>query len=795
MISFFQKLRSSVAASTGLRQAESTRPAEEHSLVSRVIWDWPKGEPVRVDVALERYPQLKESPRAVVELAIEEFNERRNAGEVLSATAFAARFPDVRSQLLDSLVIDNEFQSALQEMSRWLQSVLTPGQIAADWPEVGDEVAGFELVESLGQGGFSRVFVARETGYENRQVAVKFCRKETHEARTLATLTHSGIGAVHYVRPVPETGMTAICMPLTSRTTLSDIVRRTKGRSARPTSATEVWEEVRTRNGFESPTPEWAQQTYIEWAQELMIGLAEALAASHAQDVVHCDLKPTNVLVTAEGKPTLVDFNVAFRRSAIESPANVGGTLPYMAPEQIGAFAGNGFGSIGPATDVYGLAATIYEVLTGRLPFGSATPADDGLKGLLERRRTRPESICAVNPQVTPEFEALLFDCLEYETERRPQSAEALMARLSEVRRNAAADASTSRRQSAIRMTVAAAGLLLAVAILPSRDPAENSSNGPAAVSNQGTVQATATREEVVAQLVVDGYDAFEAKEFKKAETLFADAIDKDPGHEGAVIGWIRANFHQGNVEAVERAGVKIFNDGTPEKAALRGLCHAGVENHPLAIPSFRTAVNGGLATKEVLTDLGYSLYRSGEYDEAIEVLERVRSMGGDTSTANLILVRAYPMVWQRRVRGKPAHTFDEQLLVSLIEQSTDSPAKFFVASQIYASFVRRLGRNDPEVAELWGNRALMAIKQGCELGLDPASWNGVRRSLPESVLNSPLAAQFDDVPEERAAPQHRAFFLLDPLVGSRFDRYTERKLTADDLQPIAKLVAVADEQ
>lgn len=754
MISFLQKLRKSVAATTRLRNVESTRPVTEsppvdgHSLVSKVIWDWPEGEPVRVDVALQRHPELKASPRAVVELAIEEFNQRREAGEQLSATDFAERFPEVRSQLLDSLVIDNEFQSALQEMSRWLQGVLTPRQDKADWPEVGDQLAGFELIESLGQGGFSRVFVAREIGYENRKVAVKICRKETHEARTLATLTHSSIGAVHYVRPIPETGMTAICMPLTSRSTLSDILRCTAGRTERLATALEVWNEIRSRNGFETATPAWAEQSYVDWAQQLMASLAEALAASHAQDIVHCDLKPTNVLVTREGKPTLVDFNVAFRRNAIESPANVGGTLPYMAPEQIRAFAGKGFSSIGPQTDIYGLAATIYELLTGRLPFGAAPPADDGLQGLLERRRTRPESICAINPQVTREFEALLFECLAYDEARRPQSAEDLIARLADIRQSSSADVRTFRRASAAKMTVAAAGLLLAVSVVPSREPSPASSDGAGSVSRQTIADPTVTRKEVVARLVSDGYDAFEAQNFKKAEALFADAMDRDPGHEGAVIGWIRANFHQGNVEAVERAGVKIFNDGTPEKAALRGLCHAGVENHPLAIPNFRTAVNGGLETKEVLTDLGYSLYRSGEYDEAIEVLERVRAMGGDTSIANLILVRAWPMVWQRRVRGKRIHEFDHQLLVSLIEQSRDCPAKFYVAAQIYASFVRRLGRNDPAVAELWGYRALMAISQGCELGLDPASWNGIRRSLPESVLNSPQAAQFNVVPE-----------------------------------------------
>jgi hypothetical protein len=147
MISFLQKLRKSVVAATGKRNFEQTLSAEQHSLVSRVIWEWPEGEPVRVEAALARFPQLLETPRAIVELAIEEFNERRDAGEELSATEFADRFPEVRSQLLDSLV----FEKALREMTGWFQNVLAPKEDGIQWPAVGDQIAGFELIEPLGR--------------------------------------------------------------------------------------------------------------------------------------------------------------------------------------------------------------------------------------------------------------------------------------------------------------------------------------------------------------------------------------------------------------------------------------------------------------------------------------------------------------------------------------------------------------------------------------------------------------------------------------------------------------------
>lgn len=791
MISFLQKFRKSVAASTGKQNFEPTLPVEQHSLISNVMWDWPEGEPIRVDVALARFPQLHDSPRAIVELAIAEFEGRKSAGESLAASDFAERFPDVRSQLLDSLV----FERALQEMTGWFQRVLAPKEDNVKWPAVGEQIAGFKLVEPLGRGGFSRVFVASELGYENRKVAVKICRQDTHEARTLATLTHSGIGAVHYVRQIPETGMTAICMPLTSRSTLHDVVRKAAGRNGRPTSARLVWDEVRTRNKIASGAPTWSDKTFATWAKDLMLSLAEALAASHAQNIVHCDLKPTNVLVTPEGKPTLVDFNVAFRQNAVASPANVGGTLPYMAPEQIRAFAGEGYRTIGPQTDVYGLAATIYELLTGRLPFGAAPPADDGVQSLLERRRSMPESIHNLNPQVSPAFDDLILECLNYEPEMRPQSAEELIERLSQIDQRASKVESRSKRASVIKMTIAAASLLFAVTFLPLNGTQPETADSSETLSAVPIVVHELTPEAKLAGWVADGYDALAAREFEKAEQLFLKAKQFDDGHEGAEFGWIRANFHLGNVEAAARAGNRIYNDGTPEKAALSGLCFAGVDEHSLAIMQYKDAIAGGLETPEILTNLGYSYWKSGQYDEAVEVLERVRLMGGDTTTANLILAYTYSMIWQRRgARGKRIHKFDDQLLVSLIEDCSDVPAKYKTASELYVTFTRIVAGNDPVAKAEWAQSAFDAFRRGVDVGLDVAYWNNLKIFMPESILETEDAKQFTAHAEGQRATQHRTLYLLDPIHGTNFDRWTGRKLTNNRRPKSSSLIADATE-
>ena len=776
MISFLQKFRRTAAVPTGKQSFEPTEEVVQRSLVSKVVCEWPEDEPVRVEVALERFPQLRDSSRAIIELAIKEFNERRAAGENLSEADFAKRFPAVHSQLLDSLV----FEKALMEMTGWFKSVLAAKDDDIIWPKVGDQIAGFRLVEPLGSGGFSRVFVARELGYENREVAVKICRQDTHESRTLATLTHSGIGVVHYVRQIPDLGMTAICMPLTSRSTLNDVLRRAAGSDERPTTASVVWDELRSANQLDAAVPEWAQKSFVTWARDLMLSLAQALAASHAQDIVHCDLKPTNVLVTPEGRPTLVDFNVAFRRNAVVSPANVGGTLPYMAPEQIRAFAGGGFSEIGPQTDVYGLAATIYEVLTGRLPFGAAPPSDDGVQVLLERRQVRPESIRTLNPNVSPEFENIILDCLSYEPESRPQNAEELIARLKQVEHASRKASDAGKRFSASRLTIAAAVLVAAAAFLPFGIQ-ENSVDPTTGVSvDESLGEASEAREEKLVQSLLIGYDAMEAGDFETAEMRFLTAMQDDPGHEGAILAWIRTNLRMGNADAAQRALVSIHYDGTRETAALRGYCFAGYSDFKKAIPYFNKAIEGGLETKGLLTGLAYCHFQIGQNYEAIEIVDRIREMTGDTSAADLLLARLYVRIWQRRINGKPIYKFDTELLVNLIEGCEDSPMKSFAASRVYSKLSGIFGPKDPKAGEEWAMRSLSAFSRGCDLGLSPNYWHGIKDPMLEHLLALDEVKRIQEVAGTSSPSQHFTYFVPDPFVDTRLERWTGRKLRPD---------------
>src|SRR5262249_44882087 len=107
-------------------------------------------------------------------------------------------------------------------------------------------------------------------------------------------------------------------------------------------------------------------------AAELVRTLARATHAIHQRGVVHRDLKPGNVLLTAEGLPKISDFGLAKLLDADQGPTVTGqvlGSPSYMAPEQA---AGQG-GQVGPLADVYALGAILYECLTGRPPFLAET--------------------------------------------------------------------------------------------------------------------------------------------------------------------------------------------------------------------------------------------------------------------------------------------------------------------------------------------------------------------------------------------------------------------------------------
>jgi WD40 repeat protein len=266
-------------------------------------------------------------------------------------------------------------------------------------PAVGPlpRVPGYVVLGELGRGGMGIVYRARQLGLK-RLVALKMVRaglqagdKELArfraEAEVLARLQHPNIVQIHEVGEA----------------------------DGRPFFALEYVEGGSLADQLDgTPWPAWK-------AAELVEVLARALDAAHRQDIVHRDTTPANVLLAADGTPKWTDFGLAKRLDAdvaLTQTEVILGTAPYMPPE----VAGGRSKEVGPAADIYGTGAILYELLTGRPPFRAETVLDT-----LEQVRTEePVRPGRLNPKVPRDLETICLKCLGKEPSQRYSSAMAL---------------------------------------------------------------------------------------------------------------------------------------------------------------------------------------------------------------------------------------------------------------------------------------------------------------------------------------------------------------------------------
>jgi WD40 repeat protein len=259
------------------------------------------------------------------------------------------------------------------------------------------EVPGYEIECELGRGGMGVVYKARQHSL-GRTVALKMVLAGTHaraddlvrflaEAETAARLQHQGIVPIY--ESGRHAGLPYFTMEYVSGGTLTDRL------AAGPLLPAE--------------------------AARVALSLAEAVAAAHAAGVVHRDLKPGNILLTADGTPKITDFGLARRLEADDGVTKTGsvlGTPSYMPPEQ----AKGDLRRVGPAGDVYALGAILYAMLTGRPPFRS----DNLVQTLAMVLNASPPQPRAVNPAVPRDLETIALKCLEKDPAQRYASADAL---------------------------------------------------------------------------------------------------------------------------------------------------------------------------------------------------------------------------------------------------------------------------------------------------------------------------------------------------------------------------------
>ncbi len=239
---------------------------------------------------------------------------------------------------------------------------------------IGKKLGKFEIRSMLGQGGMATVYLAYQADID-RQVAVKvlpphpgqdpqFMERFQQEARTIARLQHP------HILPVFEfgvdNGILFLVMPYVAGGSLKDLM-------------------IKARL---SP----------EQVVKIIENIGSAVDYAHRQGIVHRDIKPDNILLDAEGYPTLTDFGIAkMLESNVQFTASGGflGTPAYMAPEQ-----GRGIKDIDGRADIYALGVLAFEMLTGRHPYSAETPmmvmfkhVSDPVPSLLEVTSQYPAAV------------------------------------------------------------------------------------------------------------------------------------------------------------------------------------------------------------------------------------------------------------------------------------------------------------------------------------------------------------------------------------------------------------------
>ncbi len=264
----------------------------------------------------------------------------------------------------------------------------------------------YQLEEPLGSGGMAVVYKARDLMLE-RRVAVKILRQKysldpdfresfRQEALAAAKLSHPNIVTVH------DFGLDGdnlfIIMEYVQGTDLKNLLKQ-HGRFT------------------------------IEETLDLMVQACAGVGYAHRAGLVHCDLKPQNMLITHDWRLKVTDFGIAHALASIqpdEKATVVWGSPHYFSPEQASGSAPS------PASDVYSLGIVMYEMLTGVLPFTASSAAELGRL----HRETLPTAPRQLNPDIPPEVELVLLKVLSKEPSARYRTADQLGRVLTTLKEN-----------------------------------------------------------------------------------------------------------------------------------------------------------------------------------------------------------------------------------------------------------------------------------------------------------------------------------------------------------------------
>ena len=676
---------------------------------------WRGGQPPDVVAALREYPELLLHRSITVDLAYEEYCLLEEAGRAPGTDEFCDRFDLYRTQI--------------REVIRGHRLLADhPELFATDapaWPKAGDQLEGLTVVRELGRGGFARAYLALDPETGGRPVVLKLSQASSDEARTLGQIDHPHIVTVYWARRVGT--MYAICMPYVGATTLRDVLDVVHQANRKPAvkSILDAICDPPEAISATAPGPQLltGREGYPEAAVLIAARLADAIGYLHRAGVTHSDIKPSNILIKAGGHPCLIDFNLAVGRTS--TLLRCGGTLPYMPPERIRVLLGERGGDVsGVSADVYGLAAVLFEMLTGRAPFEPlALPDHTAVATDLLRRQTGPPPrVRAFNREVSGALDHLVGSCLHPDPSHRPASADILLASLTHLlgRRR-------RRARAGVAVTVLGLGLAAwpALADRPNQElPVEPKPAGdlaPARPSGPPPADTRPSKDLTPDELVARGTEYLRGKSATLALRDFEEAFRARPGGE---------------------------------VAAMLGFSYTMTGQHRLAEGRYQVAIEQyGFKRAWTHNNRAYSLLqiasRDSQFRTAVEQTNRALALSPSLPAARAARCNRAFARFRLSLDRTTNRFVDPDCLADLEAVMATGP---YTGNLYYtAAVILAAGANGRE--ELLG-RAVGYLREGVQLGRRPQTF-ALDPVLRQHLADRPdFKAVLNLIPPERVPPQ-----------------------------------------
>jgi len=691
---------------------------------------------------LEQSPGLWTHESVVIDLAYEEFCQRIEQGEEVELAEFARRFPAVEEPLQHQLVVH-----------RLLANGISGPPVSAEWPVVPGAFANFQLIQPIGEGAAARVYLALDEQLDGRARILKVSPRIGMERQSLARLVHPAIVDALYCGTDDASGLDFLCLRLQGRWTLQHVMQFLADQPSKPKRADELWalldqfddlpESVRSDERYNNRLgdPRSLDELLIGWAEQILQGLH----CAHGKGFVHCDVKPSNILIAWNGDAVLLDLHAAQMLEARQHSAS--GTIPYMAPEQLLLLADPGLARgtrLSRSTDLFAWAATFYEAILGEPAFhvsNSQLSRDELARAHRAARQTGFPQPSPASELLVRELISIIEPCFQFDAQDRP-TAEQILHRLQSLGHWHRKVDRTVRKYPARSLTAAVVSAALCVSL------------GAAAVDHWPTPRKDAER----------GLQALSSGDLNEAFQHLDRAVRKAPENHEARSGLVTALLLQKQFSAVNahldqlpdgpfvqrcRAYAVIGSGGSVQEALD---IYAGLIASPDASPA--DYCNGAYCLRTQREAEG--LRRADEWlQQAVQMQPDL-----EEAWANLLVVK-------RRLALRGDESFDLATVDQAIRRVPQSLSVWFQAATTYAAAGSAAdGAQSSGPQDELRSFTRDACRRAEQLGLGRDSLRVILDSWPALKNDRSLSELAARLPNSRLASERN--YLVCPVLASK---------------------------